>query len=458
MDDIIEIIVEHVLETHFESFDTESVKHAKNRIMDVIGCLIAGAKGAGCSIALDLVRQWGGREESTILIHGNKAPTHNVAMVNSLMARSYDYEPVEPSIDGVGTPAHISGTTVPTALSVSEQVGASGKELIAALILGDDIASRLIASSGFSFNSGWDNTGTINMFGATAIAGRLHKLDKRQMRNAFGIVLNQMSGSFQNIYDAVHSFKLPMALAARAGILSAEMAGKGFTGIKDPLLSRHGYFALYCQNPNPDILTKDLGKKFYADNTFKPYPSCRGTHAAIDCALHLHRTYGIDSEDISEITVSVTPGAYSTFVGAPFEIGDVPQANATFSIRYTVADVLLRKSIRLEHFTENYIREPKLLDLIQKVVLKPMLPPDKPLATEVEVTMKDGQKFSAYVEVPKGDTIYNPMTKGELIDKFRSNVAFSRTVSNKNAEKALGLIERLEDLYDITEIINALVK
>jgi 2-methylcitrate dehydratase PrpD len=249
-----------------------------------------------------------------------------------------------------------------------------------------------------------------------------------------------------------------MALAARASIVSTEMAGKGFTGIKDPLFSRHGYFVLYCQNPNPDILTKNLGKKFYADSTFKPYPSCRGTHAAIECALHLHRMHRIDCEDIAEIIVNVTPGAYNTFVGVPFEIGDVPQVNATFSIRYTVANVLLRKSIKLEHFTDHFIREPKLLDLIQRVDLKPTLPPGKPLASNVEVTMKNGQKLSAYVEVPRGDSIDNPITKEELVDKFRSNVAFSRTVPDENAEKVLGLIERLEDVHDVTEIIDALSK
>lgn len=456
MSDLIEKLAKNVLETRFESFDKDTVEHAKNRIMDVIGCLIGGANASGCKMVVDLVKQWGGKKESTILVHGGKAPAHNVAMVNSIMARSYDFEPVEPFIDGIGTPAHISGTTVPTAISVAEQRGTSGKDLLAALILGDDIASRLIASSGFFFDSGWDNTGTINMFGATAIAGRLQGLDEYQLRNAFGIVLNQMAGSFQNIYDGNHCFKLPMALAARAGIFSAEMASEGFTGIKDPLLSRHGYFAQYCRNPNPDILIKDLGKKFYADGTFKPYPACRGTHAAIECALQLSHTHDIRPEDINGITVHVTNVAYDTFVGQAFAIGEVPQVNAAFSLQYTVADALLRKSVRLEHFTEKFIQEPNVLSLVDKVSLAATIPPEKPLAAEVEVMMNDGERFSAYVEIPKGDGIRNPLSKEDLKEKFRANVAFSQAVPKENSERVLCLVERLEELHDIKEIINEL--
>jgi 2-methylcitrate dehydratase PrpD len=89
------------------------------------------------------MREWGGKEEGTILVHGVKVPLHNAALVNSVMARSYDYEPTGPLVDGKSTPAHVSGTTVPTAITVAEYVGATGKDLLTALIVGDDIASRI---------------------------------------------------------------------------------------------------------------------------------------------------------------------------------------------------------------------------------------------------------------------------------------------------------------------------
>jgi 2-methylcitrate dehydratase PrpD len=450
---LIQELASNVLETRFESFDNDTVEHAKNRILDAIGCTIGGANASGCGVIVDLVKKWGGEKESTILAHGGKVPAHNAAMVNSIMCRSYDFEPVGPYVYDMNIPAHISGTTVPTAIALTEKNMASGKELITALILGDDLTSRILAASRYSFDLGWDGTGTANMFGATAIAGRLMGLDEQQMLNAFGIVLNQMAGTFQNIYDKVHSFKLPMGLAAQAGIFSAEMAAEGFTGVKDALLSKHGYFSLYCGRCDPEILNRDLGKKFFADGTFKPYPACRSNHAPIDCALQLVHTHDIEPADIDKVTINVNPMTRDGFVGQPFEIRDVPQVDAAFSLQYTVANALLRKSVRLEHFTEKYIQDQEILNLTRKVEITGNLPPDKSLTAEVEVTMKDGTKFSAFTDAPKGDTRYNPLTKEEMKDKFRANAAFSQVVSPEKTEKTLSMIEVLEEVNDVTAII-----
>jgi 2-methylcitrate dehydratase PrpD len=453
---IMQELTRNVLETRFASFGKDVVEQAKNRIIDVVGCLIGGAKAPGCKMLVDLVKRWGGEAESTILVHGGKAPAHNVAMVNSIMCRSFDYEPVEPNVAGMNVPAHVSGTTVPTALAVAERTAASGREFVTALILGDDLTSRILAASRVSFSLGWDGTGIANMFGATAIAGRLFGLDEPRVLHAFGMVLNQMAGSFQSIYDGAHCFKLPMGLASRAGIFSAELAGLGFTGVKDPLMSRHGYFSLYCQDYDPDIITRDLGKKFYADGTFKPYPACRSTHAAIDGALELTRKHKIEPDNIDEVTVKVTAATRDMFVSQPFQIRDVPQIDATFSLQYTTASALLRKSVSLEHFTEAYVRDQNVIDLARKVKLVAALPLEKPLAAEVEVKTKDGVRFSEYVAVPRGDSNYHPVTREEIKEKFRANVAFSRTVPGKKAEKALDMIEALEEVKDVAEIVREL--
>jgi len=449
----IEALAQNILDVGFESFDKEAVEQAKNRILDVVGCAIGGVNAAGCEMMVDLVKRWGGEKESTILVHGIKVPAHNAAMVNCLMCRSYDFEPVGPYVYDMNIPAHISGTTVPTALAVAEQTVASGQELITALIVGDDLVSRILAASRYSFNLGWDGTGTVNMFGATAIAGRLMGLEVRQIVNAFGIVLNQMAGSFQCIYDGVHSFKLPMALAARAGIVSAEMAARGFTGVRDALMSKFGYFGLYCRDYDPQILTRDLGKKFFADSTFKPYPACRSTHAAIDCTLQLVHTHDIAPGDIAKVVINVTPITRDVFVSQPFKIRDIPQIDAAFSLRYTVANALLRKNVKLEHFTEEFISDPDIAKLIQKIEITGTLPPEPHLATELAVIMKDGRKLSAFVDNPRGDARYNPLTREEIKDKFRANAAFSRIVKKEKAERVISMIERLETVSDITEII-----
>ena len=450
-------IVRNILDTSFEYFDTATVAHAKKRFMDTIGCLIAGVNDPGCSMLRDLVIEWGGKEESTILVHGKKVPSHRAAMVNCMMARAFDFEPVGPYVDGKNTPGHISGTTVPTALSVAEHRGASGKDLLTALILGDDLASRINAASGFSLDHGWDCVGTANMFGATAIAGKLVGLNEHQMKNAFGTVVNQMGGSMQNFFDGAHAFKLIQGRAAEAGIVSAELAGRGFTGLSDPLFSKYGYFFLFCKSYQQDVLTKELGEKFYADNTFKPYPCCRANHASIESIMELVNKNRITPDDIKQVIIELPEGDYEFAIGQPFKVRETPQIDAAFSVQYNVANVLLRRRIELEHFTEEAIKDPEIDHLIKKINVEKLKGDGNSLSATIRVIMSQGDVFEQKVDIPKGDEAFKPMTDDEKKNKFRKNVAFSNLVSPENGEKILNIIKHMEDLEDIKELIKLLI-
>ncbi len=408
-------------------------------------------------MVLDMMEEWGGTKQSTVFCHGGKLPAPNAAMVNSIMARSYDFEPAGPLVDGKSTPAHISGTTVPVAFAVAEQKAASGKDLLTALILGDDVASRVIAASNLNLDSGFEPTGIGNMFGATAIAGKLMGLTEEQLVNAFGITLNQVAGTFQNIFDTSHSFKLPQGLAARGGIFAAALAAKGFTSVKEALTGKYGYFALYCRTCDPEVVTRDLGEKFYADNSFKPYPCCRSNHSAIDCTLGLIREKGIQADDVNEVHVNVPQKAFEFVTGQPFVIREVPQVSAAFSLQYTVASSLLRQSMALKHFTEEYVLDPKVMDMVGKIRLTGAMPPEKPLATRVTIFMKDGKEYEMQVDIPRGNDTATPLTKEEKRQKFLNNAAFSKRVSPKNAEEALGMLERIEEIDWVGKVVKLLI-
>jgi len=454
----IEELSANILETRFENLDHAIVENAKYRIIDVLGCVIAGVRGDGNKALIDLVTDWGGKQEASILVHGIKVPVLNAAMVNSILARSFDYEALVPQINGVDIPAHISGTTVTTAMTLGEMKEITGKELIAALLAGEDMAIRVLAAEDWWFDGGWDNTGTVNMIGATAIAGRLLGLDKRQMRYAFGIVLSQIAGSFQNIWDGCTAFKLMQGLSSRNGIFSAQLAKAGWTGPEDMLLSRFGYYTLYTKGcSKPEFLTHDLGKTYYYESQFKPYPSCRATHPVIDCAVALVNKYNIKAENIEKVIVYlVKRHLQDVFTAQSFRIGEWPHGNAAFSNTYTVANALVRGCSKPEHFSEEAIRDPKVNDLIGKVTLAEM-PGTEVLSARVEVTMKDGKVFSEFSDSPKGDPVRNPMSKDEIKDKFRANVEFSKTVKRDNAEKALKLLVNLEQLDNVKEIIRLLL-
>ncbi|MBN1189074.1 MAG: MmgE/PrpD family protein [Dehalococcoidales bacterium] len=451
-------LVKNVVETGFESLDTEYIEKAKLRILDTLGCAMAGAETAGCRGMLELVRRWGGAGESTLIVHGGKFPAHNAAAMNSLMARSLDFEPVEAEGENNTSPAHISGTTIPSALAVAEQQAASGKELITALVIGDDIASRLGVSSGYDFKLGWDNTGTFNVFGAAAIAAKLLRLNEKQVFNAFGIALNQLSGSVAVLYDKTMSFKLNNALSARNGIFSAELAGEGFAGVKEPFMGPRGYFALFCPNHTTEDLTRDIGKKFYADCVIKPYSACRATHLSIDSALQIARRNTCKADEIGKITVEITPGVLETFVGQPFTPGETPQVDGVFSIRYTVATALIRKDVRPEHFSDECLNDPLVKTLIDKMELRGSIAPGQVPAARVRVEMKNGQIYTGQADFALGDFRMNPLSTDRIKAKYLANMAYSGIVSPQRAEQILKTVERLEELRDMHELTSLLVK
>jgi 2-methylcitrate dehydratase PrpD len=453
----IERLAENALATRFDNFDKDTLEAAKYRIIDTLGCLIGGALDAGNPELLKLIRENGGKKEATVLVHGGKAPVAEAALMNSIMARSFDFGPVSPLVDGFSCPGHTSETTVPAAFTLAEFTDASGRDMITALLVGDDIAARLLAASGFGFALGWDGVGTVNVFGVTAMAGWFFGLDNSQLRNAFGISLNLLGTTFQSFWDGTTAFKLPQGLAARAGIFAAQLAGAGWTGPEDALMSRFGYYKMFTEGcKKPQALTDDLGKKYHSDGTIKPYPCCRITHAAIDAALALLKKYSFKSEDIETVNLEVAPGGIDHIVGHPFKIGDFPHGNAAFSYEYTVATAFLFGSVKPEHFTEKAIRNPAITDFIKKIKLTAV----NDVAFEkarMTVTLKEGRKLTETVVNVKGDPQTNPMTHEDITAKFWVNVDFTKKISKNKAEELLDKLLNLETLDSVRKLIPLLV-
>jgi len=453
----IEQLAANVLETRYENFDRATLDATKLRLIDTLGCLIGGAIDTGNPELLKLFKEEGGKKEATILIHGDKVPVANAAFMNCIMTRSFDFGPVSPLVEGISCPGHISETTIPSAVTLADMVNATGREFITALLVGDDVATRVIAASGFGFSLGWDGVGTVNTFGVAATAGRLLGLDKLQLRNAFGIALNQMGTTFQSFWDFTTAFKLPQGLAARNGISSAQLAKAGWTGPVDALFSPYGYYKMFTDGCHkPELLTYALGKKYYFDGTIKPYPCCRIPHAAIDCALALMKGNNITADDIEAVNLEVAPAAVDHYVGIPFKIGSFPHCNAAFSYQYVVATAFLFGSVKPEHFIEKAIRNPKVAEFIKKISLTAVKDIEFEKARMI-VTLKDGRKLTETVTKVKGDPLSNPMTREDILAKFWTNVEFSGKISRQKATELLKTIDKLEELDSIRKLVSLLV-
>ena len=455
---IIEELARHILESEFRAIDAGTIEHAKKRVIDVVGCIIGGANAPGCEMLVELVKEWGGCEEATIAVHGIRAPAHNVAMVNCVMGRSYDYGPVIAYVEGKPVICHISESTIPTTMTMAEWTHASGQQFLTALIFGDDIVARILAAGDKGGPpEGWEHAGIANVLGTTMIAGKLLDLNESQLINALGIGLNQMGGTMQNIYDGAQTFKLPQGMAARNGIFSAELAKKGYHGIKDLLFSKYGYFALYSPVYDAEVITRKLGQAFYSDSVFKLYSCCGAIQPTVECTINLVRDHVIDIEDLDQVTINVTPAHLEQPLGQPFSIGEFPQGNAAFNLRYVVASILIRKGLKPDHFTEQYVRDPVVFSLAQKINITATIPNEKhTTAADVTVRMKDGSEYQSHVDKSGGSPQAEPVTRQEIEQKFRENLAFSNTVTKENGEKILDLINNLEKVDDAGQLMQLL--
>lgn len=457
--DITDALCRNVANTRFEDLDEAIVINAKNRIIDVLGCVAAGANAECNQGLIELIKDWGGKAESSILIHGGKTASHNAALANSVMARSFDFESLGPLVDGKCMPAHISGTTVITAVTMAEAYGISGKELITALLSGDNLTARIVASeSTGGLPPGWDSVGTTNSFGSAAIASKIMGLDRVQIKNALGLVFNQMSGSMQNIMDGVPAFKLLQGLSARNGIISAQLAKTGWAGPEDPLFGKQGYFNLFSSGcGNPDILTKDLGKKYYSDAHFKIHPCCAVSHAAVDCAVFIANNHDFNHNDIDEIVLYVSTSGLKSFLAQPIEVEEITHIKAAFNYKYPVATALINKSLKPEHFSEENLKDPEIHNLINRIKLEQLPGVERELlCARLKVTMKNGDRYEKLTESPKGEPVGNPLSRKEIIGKFFSNLEYSKKIDRAKGEKLLSLLDKLEELKDITGVIEQL--
>jgi 2-methylcitrate dehydratase PrpD len=518
---VTEALISNILNTRFEDIGGDVLDNTKRRILDMIGDIIGGARCDGSPELAEIVKDWGGNKEATVLGYGNKGPVHDVAMINAIFGRSFDRGPLTLIIEGDGKPGtiyidgkpirrfanHISETTIPTALALGESKGISGKELIAALVAGEDLAARLHIAN--------DRTppgqapspdlapapmtrGSSTTFGVAAITGRILGLNSTQMRNAFGLTMmmggmggggmftagpavqtrqaRQSSPGAANAanpgwlgvkdpffiaqlarggYEETASVKLSNGIEARNGINAAQLARAGWPGLKDPLFGeRGGYYPSLASCNRPERVTDGLGKKYIVEQVFKPWPGGRPTNAPTQAALAIVGKHDINTDDIEEIILHLSPAAAAVHYSKPYILGNYPAMNALWSFYYAVAGTLYFKSSKDENFTEKKIRDPKLQALIKKVKLADL---DKTEGIELEVKMKDGRSFSDYVAQALGEP-YRPLSREGLIEKFMEQVEFSQLVNKEDAEKIIELVEKLEEVDNIQKILELAVK
>jgi 2-methylcitrate dehydratase PrpD len=458
----IQLIAENAVAARFGDLSEWNIRCTKDRIVDLTGCIIGGATAAGNAGLVKIVRDWGGKPEAPVFIHGGRVPLGNAAMVNCISSRSNDYGAMFANIDGRHIASHHAETTIPTALTFSDVYNVSGTEFLTATLVGDDTANRVLAAGEWDFSRGWDGTMTLPIFGAVPIAGRFMGLSPTQIKDAFGIAVNMIGGALQSLFDYSLCFKLGQGLSARNGIFAAELAREGWTGLEDALLGGKAYYYLYRgveEIAHPELLTRDLGKKFYMEESFKRFPCGIPNSPFVYAGIAMHKAYGIKAGDICEVELALAPKGPGLYYAEPFRLGPAPQVNGIFSFQYTAVSALLRGRLKVQDFAPEAVCAPEILDVIakSKIVRDPALSAASAQwgSVRLRVTTRDGR---VYEKVQSAETsMHEYPTREEILAKFWDQVDAFHSISKAKAQKIVDMVERLEDVKEMREFTELLM-
>ncbi len=448
--------VKHFIKTRYEDIPVDAVEAVKKEVLDSLATALGGSSKAGVKELVDMVKEWGGSKQSTVIAYGFKCPAPNAAQVNGTMIHALDYD------DGHQVAlVHIGCVAVSTAFAAAERMGkVNGKEFIAAIALGGDFTSRLGLASkpgGSAMASGWHPTTLFGFLGSAAIAGRIMGLGEERMINALGLAYHQCGGAGTGVADGALAKRIGPGLAAKGGITAALMAERGITGERDPLEGKTGLYKTYMGGDyDPVILTADLGKRWEGVNIGdKPYPCCGLTHACIDAALALKSRHKINIDEIKEITVYGGDKVYE--LSQPPEIKKAPRTiiDAQFSVPWVVATALVKGKVTVDDFIDEAIKRAEILKLAQKIDtrLEPAMNRHGVGPGRVIIKMQDGNEYTEEVENCLG-SVERPMTFEDVTKKFRECVACAiKPLSKEKVEKVIDMVGRLEELKDAGEII-----
>lgn len=416
-----ERLADFALDTGYTAIPPLSLIKARNAVIDFLGCVMGAEHTPEAAIINNFVLKEASSSEATLVGNWSKISAIDAAMVNAYKCHILEYD------DGV-CGVHTGATVLPAAFAIAEKVGASGKELLRAVVLGIETAGRISNAAGVAQNKYWHSTGTCGIFGAAMASGILLGLNKEQIVWSLGNAGTMSAGLWEFNRNGDMSKYLHCAKAAHDGILASELAGFGLTGARTILEGEKGFFVSHSNTYNPEKSFETLGKEFLIDRlAVKPFPSCSHTHAAIIAALQIRENNSLDPDKITKITVTTYKEAIST---ARHNKVVSNLREARLSIAFGVAAALLNGKVDLHTFSEEKVGDRKIIGLIHRTEILPddemtkNYPKQWAAAVEVQTPQKT---YSAVVKEPWGD-LRNVISDQKLCAKF-----------NESAQETLGI-------------------
>jgi 2-methylcitrate dehydratase PrpD len=449
--DVIAAFAEHVVRTGYDDLPEPAIEAAKTLILDSLGVGVVGSAGPFVPELVRAARGWGSGAEARVWARGERLPAVGAALCNAYQLHNSEFDCIHER-----AVVHPLAVLLPAALAQAERAGGvSGRELLAAVVLGVDVGAGLgiAAQGGLRFF----RPATAGGFAATAAVGKLMGFDAATLVNAFGALLGQLCGTMQAHAEGSPLLALQVGFNARNALVACDLAAAGVPAPQAVLEGSFGYFALFEGAHDLAPVVEGLGRRWrVGEVALKPFPSGRATHGVLDGALALQAEHGFGTDDVRRVVCRVPP-LTARLVGRPARPG-ISANQARLSAPYVLACALQDGGVDIDDFGADALAEPARLALAARVEVQADDNPDPNALAPVvvAVVLADGRRHEQRVEEVYGSPA-RPMGREARLAKFRRNWISGGTPLAERAGAALiAEVERLETVADVAGLVDRL--
>ena len=462
MKNVTDAFIQFAQGTKYEQIPDEVLKECKRILLDGLGNALGGIASDKGKIGIMQAQMMGGVPESTVIGVGGKYSAPVAAFANAELWNGLDMDPVP----------HVPPIVIPAILAVAEAKKATGKELLRALCIGQEIARRLsrvllsiMSASIAKYNKTPDVFGNSNehIIGAAIGCGLLMGLDDKKLRNTLGISAYFCSQGVCRDWESTSPKSMikyvPVSWMAQGAVQSAQLASVGYTGNEYVLDSEFGFPKYYCREDvwDPDKVVEELGNKwFFTELHYKPYPVCRYLHSVLDAFLKIQDEHHFSPEEIDAVRCHT-----AAFVANPDQYSVVNQVDVQFSGPYSVALAAFGYKPGPAWQDKVALNDKRLAAFARKVTMH-VAPEYKELRSKdplswygrAEVDVK-GKTYVESVDYSRGTNKDGyRLTDAEIQDRFR--LGANCIIPDYKAERVIELVNHLEDVEDLSELMENL--
>ena len=381
---------------------------------------------------------------SHVLFSRERLNPQHATFLNVTFGSSFDADDTH-----VGAMLHPGVAVWSAALATAEHTQTSGHEVLAAVVAGYETIIRIgLAMQPGHFKRGFQSTGTCDVFGTAAAAGRLlfggkdtARRIQEKIQQAIGLAGSYPAGVAQFYYSGSSGKRIQAAHSAQCGVAAALLTQQGFSGPADILEGAGGFARAYGDGWNAGVIEDGLGKRFHLmDVLVKSHAAAARVAAGINAMLALRQKHGFSLDDIASIALGI-PRIIQGRLTNPHPV-DLQAAQMCLPFSVALAAKVPLAAGHLPDLTvadfEAGLTDRGLFALEDRTTIAlddevEAASNELSTAARVSVTLRDGRALSELVPAPKG-------SPGQPFTPAEHEARFTHELSTRVSEKTCGEI------------------